>query len=119
MMRKYGWQVVALVIGLLLSLAMIGVFSVRAARHASFRRVDESIRPWMTLPYIAHSYKVPVMDLYRALNLTPVLHDRRTVMKLSKDLNLPLSEVNILLQEAIVNARPKTPTPQPQAPPTP
>lgn len=118
-MRKYGWQIVGLVIGLLLSLAVIGVFSVRAARHASFRRVDESIRPWMTLPYIAHSYKVPVEDLYHALNLNPVLHDRRTVMKLSIELNLSLAEVTANLVEAIVNARPTAPTPQPQAPPIP
>jgi hypothetical protein len=118
-MRKNGWQIAALVIGLLLSLAMIGVFSVRAARHASFRRVDEAIRPWMTLPYIAHSYKVPVEDLYHALNINPVLHDRRTVMKLSKDLNLPVAEVTAHLQQAIQNARPATPTPLPQPPPTP
>jgi len=116
-MRKYGWQIGVLIVGFVLSLTIIGVFSVRAMRHASFRRVDESIRPWMTLPYIAHSYHVPVQDLYQALNLSPVLHDRRTVMKLSTQLKLPLAEVITRLNQAIVAARPTLSTPTPHPPP--
>lgn len=128
-MRKYAWQNAVLMFGFLCSLAIIGVFGVRLVRHSQFRRADEPLRPWMTLPYIAHAYHVPVVDLYQALNISPVLHDRRTVMKLSKDLKLPLAEVTTKLKQAIQRVRPtftvptkiptSTPVPRPLPKPSP
>lgn len=60
-MNRMGWQKwIALVLFALVVVAT-GVFAVRTVRRAMYWRLhrDEVIRPWMSIPYVAHSYRVP------------------------------------------------------------
>lgn len=61
---------------MLLGIAMVAVFGLRtwsqwqyAQRVASGEIHVESLRGWMTLPYIAHTYEVPEADIRSALGL--------------------------------------------------
>jgi hypothetical protein len=123
-LRKIHWKRVVLVLGLAVSLALIGIFSIRTVSNLPRARVDEPIRPWMNVPYIAHSYHVAAHLLYQALGLPSTRpFDRRPIMDIARSQQRPIQEVIDLLQAAIREARlasppPPTPSPTP-APPTP
>ncbi len=114
--RKYSWRIFLLFLGLAVSLALAGVFSVRAARYIPHRMPNEPIRPWMSLHYIAHSYKVPSDVLYTALGIAPVVHDERPISRLSRELNLPSGEIIAKLEDAILSYRAPGSTPPPSTP---
>ena len=73
-----------------LVLLVTALFAVRTFRRAIYWRVhrDEVIRPWMTLPYVAHSYRLPPRVLYDALNIQHPPHDRRPIRKIAKEKNV-------------------------------
>lgn len=83
-----------------------------------------TIRPWMTVPYIAHIYHVPQSELYTALHedgLQPQPHT--TLHALSLRCHCPVNSVIHTVQEAILTYRRQhppgsavpTPTPTRQA----
>src|ERR1700682_4816763 len=95
-LRSFGWQQWLLIAGLVLSLGVTGVFAFRAMHYVPRRQVDEPIRPWMTVPYIARSYRVPASVLYQALGLPPALpppapRDRRPLIAIARAQNRPVS----------------------------
>ena len=117
-LRRVTWQQWLMIAGLALSLVFIGVFLVRAGRHAPRRNMNDPIRPWMNLPYIAHSYHVAAHILYQALGLPSFPRDRRPILDIARDQNRPVQSLIILLEEAILQARATniaapTPTPGP------
>jgi hypothetical protein len=114
--RKSRWQEWLLILGFGLSLAVIVLFSIRTVRDLPHRRVDEPIRPWMSLSYIAHSYRVPAYILYQALGLPVKPGDRRPIAVIARDQNRSLASVIAALQVAITHARPPYPTPPPSPP---
>lgn len=76
------WAVVAVVVGALL----IGVFGWRAwhqwafeARVASGEVQVDTLRGWMTLPYIARVYGVPEAELRAALGAPPSGDSQRSL----------------------------------------
>jgi len=78
--RALAW--LAIVVGLLL----VGAFSVRTWMQYEFtQRVArgeiqvETLRGWMTLPYIAQVYRVPEPELRAALGLPASGHDERSL----------------------------------------
>ncbi len=101
---------------LVLVLFVTGLFSVRTVRRAFYWRIhhDEVIRPWMSLPYVAHSYRVPPRILYEALKIEHPPHDRRPIRKIAQQQNRSVDEVIKILLEAITRARQHPP---PNAPP--
>ena len=39
------------------------------------------VRPWMTIPYLAHTYQVPEENLFTALGLAPTADNRRQPLR--------------------------------------
>lgn len=113
-MRRLGWQQ-WLVLGLFLAaLAVAGLFGVRAVRRAAYWRGhrDVPIRPWMSVPYVAHSYRVPPRVLYEALGLKPQPPpDRRPLRLIAREENRPVEELINTLQETITRERESHPPP--------
>src|SRR5256885_6971459 len=109
-MKKLKWQQWLVVLAFALVVSFTGLFVVRTARRAIYWHYhqDEPIRPWMSLGYIAHSYRVPRWVLDQALGLpaTPGKPDRRPIREIAREQHRPVDEVIAILQEAIVHARP-------------
>lgn len=77
------------------------------------------VRPWMTVPYIAHTYGVPEEELFGALGLTPSRRTRRAPLRAlavqyGRDLDADLATLN-----ATIDARRPPPRSPPRQPPTP
>ena len=107
-----------LLVAFVLVLLATGLFSVRAVRRAVYWRFhrDEPVRPWMSVPYVAHSYHVPPQVLYEALGIPHPPHDRRPIKEIAEEQNRSLDEVIATLQRAIARERV---SPSPASPPTP
>ncbi len=107
MMKKFTWRQSVVAVAFLLSLSVAIFFVVRAARPLIYWHYhqDEPIRGWMTLGYVAHSYRVPPHVLHSALGLPDKPPDKR-----------PLREIAKAQEQAIVQAR--RPNPASPSPPT-
>jgi hypothetical protein len=114
--RRFRWRQWFLVMGFGLSLVIIVIFAIRSVRQAPHLRVDEPIRPWMTVPYIAHSYHVPPYVLYQSLGIPPQLLDRRPIYVIARLQNRSVESVIAALKDSITHARPPYPTPPPLPP---
>ena len=103
---------------LLAVVLLTGVFAVRTVRRAIYWRAhrDEVIRPWMTLPYVAHSYRVPPRVLYEALKIDHPPHDRRPIKKIAADQHKSVDEIITTLHQAIAQARQQPPSNGPPPP---
>jgi hypothetical protein len=119
--RRLGWQQ-WVVLGLFLAaLVVAGLFGVRAVRRATYWRShrDVPIRPWMTVPYVAHSYRVPPRVLYEALGMRPVPPpDRRPLRQIAREQNRSVELLISELQAAIARERESHPPPNVRARPT-
>ncbi len=110
--RKFNWMLWLLVIGFILSLGIVIYFSYRAARMLPRLRGSEEIRPWMTLPYIAHAHRVPVTALYQALGIPFQAYDRRPISQIARSQGVPVQTIITRLQAAIQQLHPPgVPTP--------
>ena len=89
-----------------------GVFAVRTVQRAMYWRAhrDEVIRPWMSVPYVAHSYRVPPHVLYQALGIPPQPHDRRPLKQIAREQNRSVDDLSAVLRDAIARERAKPPT---------
>ncbi len=111
---------ILLMLGLLLSLLIVLVFTTRAFRHAPRPLVDETIQPWMSVVYVARSYHVPPSVLFEALGL-PDHPDRRPLSAVATEQKRPVGDLINLLNETIKSYRAANPTSatQPAEPPHP
>src|SRR5437016_11342185 len=119
-MKSFGWKQWTLLVAFGLVLLATGLFSVRAVRRAVYWRLhrDEPVRPWMSVPYVAHSYRVPPPVLYEALGIPPLPHDRRPIRDIAQQQNRSVDEVISVLQNAIAHERSMHPpgsSPSPEA----
>src|SRR6267154_5551562 len=118
-MKRFGWKQWVVMAALALVVLATGVFAIRTVRRAMYWRAhhDEAIRPWMSIPYIAHSYRVPPHVLYQALGIPPQLHDRRPLKQIAGGQNRSVDEVISSLNEAINRERAnQIPTASPSQP---
>ena len=106
-MKRLGWRHWLILLAFVLAVSFAGFFVVRTARHALYwsRHRDEAIRPWMSVRYIAHSYRVPPDVLYHAINLNPVPRDRRPLRIIAEEQNRPVEAVTADLEKAISDFR--------------
>jgi hypothetical protein len=119
-MKRLGWRRWLIVIAFLLAASFAGLFAVRTVRHALYwsRHRDEAIRPWMSVPYVARSYRVPSHVLYRSINLTPVPRDRRPLRDIALEQNRSVEALAAEIQNAIAEFRAHPELyPPPQSPP--
>jgi hypothetical protein len=117
-MRRFGSKQWLLLLAFALIVALTGLFAVRTVRRAVYWRLhrDEVIRPWMSLPYVAHSYRVPPQILYEALGIDHPPHDRRPIRELAQSQNRSVDEIIAVLQSAIARARAARPPSSPSPP---
>ena len=117
-MKHLGWRQWIVVLAFLLVVSVTGLFAVRTAQRAIYWHYhqDEQIRPWMSIGYIAHSYRVPPHVLYKALGLPHKPPDRRPIRDIAREQNRTTDEVIAVLQDAIIHARPPYPPPPPPLP---
>src|SRR5437870_8263629 len=101
--RKQWFAIAVLAVVLLIT----SLFAVRTVRRAVYWRLhrDEVIRPWMSIPYVAHSYRLPPQVLYEALKIPPQPHDRRPIREIAREQNLSVDDVIATLQSAIARER--------------
>jgi hypothetical protein len=116
--RKINWQQWLFILGFVVSLVIVVIFALQAFRHAPRPRVNEPIRSWMSIPYIARSYNVPASVLYQALQLTHIPRDRRPLTVIAREQNRTVASVVAALEEAIKIAHPPGATPPPAPPAT-
>lgn len=112
-MKKFGWRRWVVALAFLLAVLVAGLFAVRTVRRAVYwdRHRDEAIRPWMSVHYVARSYRVPPPVLYRALNLPPQTRDRKPLRDIAREQNRPVGELIAELQRAIGEFRSHPPPP--------
>jgi hypothetical protein len=130
-LRGFGWRqwlVVALFVLVLGATALHAARTFQRARYWREHR-DEPIRAWMTVGYVAHSYRVPPRALYQALDLPPrdpgSPRDRRPLREIAREQGRTLEEISAALQQAIERERaaqntrgPRAHTPNSQNPET-
>lgn len=93
---------VVLVAALVVSLAVAALFASRAVHSARSTHTEfESIRPWMSIPYIAHSKHVPARTLWKALGIPPHSHDRRPLARIAREQGRPVEELISAVRAAI------------------
>jgi len=68
-----------------------------------------TMRPWMTIPYIAHEYHVPDHYLYETLNITRNYPTHSTLQAIATHAHRPVSELIHTLQTAIIAYRKQHP----------
>src|ERR1700704_5709743 len=100
-MKSNGWQKWIMLGALALVVLMTALFAVRTVRRAMYWRVhrDEVIRPWMSIPYVAPSYRIPPHALYQSLGIPPQTHDRRPLRQIAIEQNRPAAEVISVLND--------------------
>jgi hypothetical protein len=78
---------------------------------------DEAIRAWMTVRYIANSYRVEPAEIGRAIGLQPGKHDRRGIGVIARDQGVEFAELEQQIRTAIEASRadlPATIAPEPE-----
>jgi hypothetical protein len=119
-LERFSWQQWLLVVLFLFVVGFTGWRAVRTVRSAVYwsHHRDEPIHGWMTVRYVAHSYRVPPHVLYEALGVQPQPRDRRPLRGIAKAQHKSLDEVRTILQKAIAQARSSpSPAPSPSANP--
>ncbi len=98
-------NLVILAVAFCVAIAATFIFGIRLSRHARrLRWENEPIRPWMSVPFIAHTHHVPARILYQAIGLEPEPHDRRPLRMIAREQHRPVDDVVRDLERALVNA---------------
>lgn len=121
-------RVKVILIGILLLLALATTAIAADATFKAIQRFQQqkalaaagdvrTIRPWMTIPYLARFYHVPEAYLYRSLHLNDAPR-HATLHALAIRFNRPVDELIHQIQTAILNYRKQHPN-KPRYPPPP
>ncbi|WP_417434250.1 hypothetical protein [Hoeflea sp.] len=97
--RQNRWLTLSFILTLTLALVFIiraGVFFVYWQQHQ-----DEPIEGWMTVRYVAHSYRVDPEIVHTAIGLPQTGPDRRPLVKIAREDGRPLDEMTARILEAI------------------
>ena len=118
-MKINGWRFWLVAVLFLVAVVGTSLFTIRAVRQASRlrARVDEPVQAWMSVPYIARSYRVPPHILFQAIGVQPgPPRDRRPIREIARVQGRPVEELISELNEAVRRARQGSPTPTPIMP---
>src|SRR5437868_1059997 len=96
-------RVVLLGLAFVLALAIVFVFGFRAGRQVwQMRWAHSPIRPWMSVPFIAHTHHVPAEALFKAIHVEPRgPHDRRALRRIAHEQKRPLEDLIREIDQAI------------------
>ncbi|MDF1607447.1 hypothetical protein PZ897_04595 [Hoeflea sp. YIM 152468] len=101
--RHNRWLTVSFLITLTLALFFIiraGVFFIYWQNHA-----DEPIEGWMTVRYVARSYRVDPRIVHDAINLPEKTPDRRPLIKIAREQGRPLDALTAAIIHAVETDR--------------
>lgn len=105
-LRAGQWLLIAFAV----AIAGAGLMTLHTVRHAiRMHRAAESLRPWMSIPYIARSHHVPEEALYEAAGLPSGRRDRRPLGRIARQQGRPVAELIADLQTAIARGRGRHP----------
>lgn len=92
-----------ILLAFLLAVAGTFLFAVRVRRQLRLiHAAHEPIRPWMSIPFVAHAHHVPPAVLFQAIGVTPQQpRDRRPIGRIAREINRPVADVEAELQHAI------------------
>lgn len=94
-----------LVTALLISLAAAALFATWAVGSGRRTRSEsEAIRPWMSIPYIAHSQHVSQRILWEALGIPPHTRDHRPLIGIAREKRRRVEELITVLRKALNKA---------------
>jgi hypothetical protein len=97
--RQNRWLTLAFALTLTLALIFIiraGVFFIYWQQHR-----DEPIEGWMTVRYVARSYRVDPKIVHDAVGLPETGPDRRPLVRIAREDGQPLDEMTARILEAI------------------
>ncbi len=100
---------------LVAALVLVGLLTahsaLRALEHGRRLRTrpDEPIQPWMTVPYIAHAYRVHPTVVQEALGLPPEPPDRRPLREIAAAQGRPPAALIADVTAAVARGRPARP----------
>ncbi|HMD71885.1 MAG TPA: hypothetical protein VKF41_11105 [Bryobacteraceae bacterium] len=102
-MGKTLQRTVAVGLAFVVAIASTLIFASRAGRRArQMHAASEPVREWMSVPFIAHAHHVPASVLFQAIGVQPSQpYDRRSVRRIARDLNRPVSEVMGRIERAL------------------
>jgi hypothetical protein len=102
-----------LFLGFCLAIAATFFFGYRAGRTARhIRSQNESIRPWMSVPFVAHTWHAREQPLFEAIGVAPNPRDHRPIRDIARAEKRPVAEVIRDLQKAVAdNSRTDARTP--------
>jgi len=92
-----------LTISFLLTLTLALVFTIRAGVFFVYwqHHEDEPVEGWMTIRYVAKSYRVSPKLLHDAIGLPQTGPDHRPLIKIAREQNQPLDALTAQIIEAI------------------
>jgi hypothetical protein len=100
------WRKLVFVLALIVAIAGTFVFGFRAGSHVRrIRWQNEPIRPWMSVPFIAHTHHVRPEILFQAIGLPPNERDRRPLRRIARAEGRPVADVVRDVETAIANTR--------------
>ncbi|MEM5472510.1 hypothetical protein WNZ14_12295 [Hoeflea sp. AS60] len=97
--RQNRWLALAFIIALTLAL----VFIIRASIFFAYwqSHADEPIEGWMTVRYVARSYRVDPKIVHDAVGLPDSGPDRRPLIKIAREQGQPLDVLTARILDAI------------------
>jgi hypothetical protein len=110
-------QTLLLILGFCLAIAATFFFGYRARRTARHVRwQNEAIRPWMSVPFIAHTHHIPEEVLFQAIHVQPDPHDHRPIRAIARAEKVPVSDLVRDLETAVAGTGSQTVPPSGKAP---
>jgi hypothetical protein len=99
-----------LILAFCLAIASTFFFGFRAGRIARHVRwQNEPIRPWMSVPFVAHVHHTHSEVLFQAIHVTPNPRDRRSIREIARAQKVPASQLIRQLQAALTAQSAKAP----------
>src|SRR5260370_23607124 len=90
---------------------------IRVVRHARHTGEGEALRPWMSIPYIAVSHRVPPKVLYDAIGIPPERHRPWPIARIARHQHRTVDELIAQLDNAIARAHGHAPPHGEMSPP--
>lgn len=98
-------QTILLLLGFCLAVAATFFFGYRAGRTSRrIRWQNEPIRPWMSVPFIAHVHHTRSEPLFQAIGVPPDPRDRRPIRDIARTEKRPVADLIRNLDKALAEA---------------
>ena len=102
-----------LIVGLIMALVITLIFGLRLTGRLAHRPLREPIRPWMSVPQVAHANHMPPEVLFEALGLPATRPpDLRPIAEIARAQNRSVEEVIRILEERIQHDPPNPTLPE-------